>query len=237
MEVVHGFFSPNGETKKIAQFFYNELGGQFIDLSLPQSRVDHRKLKADLYVLSLPVYSKNIPKPIKSFLIHIKAPQVFINLTYGGFSYGNVLHKIKKKLLVSKIIGYTVTPVKHSYIDQHIDIQYKSYDSVIRKLKNRSYREVRIPFRLCNIFASIFEKSRTRSNLKLVVNKDLCDHCNLCINECPSGSITQSIKILDSCISCNHCVEVCPRNAITSKKSFFLNHYLKRKQKTNVITR
>ena len=57
MEIVHGYFSPNGETKKIAQLFYNELGGRFFDLTLPQSRVDYRKVKAGLYILSLPVYS------------------------------------------------------------------------------------------------------------------------------------------------------------------------------------
>lgn len=237
MEIVHGYFSPNGETKKIAQLFYNELGGRFFDLTLPQSRVDYRKVKADLYILSLPVYSQNIPKPLKSFLIHIKAPQVFINLTYGGFSYGNVLRKIKKRLLVSKIVGYTVTPVKHPFIDQHIDIDISTYDSVLKKLKTRDYHEVRIPFRFHNIFTPLFEKARVRSNFKLIVDKDLCDHCNLCINECPSGSITHSIKILDSCISCNHCVQVCPRHAITSKKSKFLDYYLKKKQKTSVVVR
>jgi NAD-dependent dihydropyrimidine dehydrogenase PreA subunit len=237
MEIVHGYFSPNGETKKIAQLFYNELGGQFIDLTLPQSRVDHRKLKADLYILSLPAYSRNIPIPLRGFLIHIKAPQVFINLTYGGFSYGNVLHKIKKRLLVSKIIGFTITPVKHSYLDQKTDIQKNAYDSVIKKLKTHNYKEVRVPYRIHNIFQTIFEKSRTRSNFKLMVDKDLCNQCNLCVNECPSGSITQSIRILDSCISCNHCVQVCPTHAITSKKSKFLSFYLKRKQKTSVIVR
>ena len=237
MEIVHGYFSPNGETKKIAQLFYNELGGSFIDLTLPQSRVDHRKLKADLYILSLPVYAQNIPKPLRKFLVHIKAPQVFINLTYGGFSYGNVLHRIKKRLLVSNIVGYTVTPVKHSLIDQKIDIYNKAYESVLLKLKTQNYHKIRIPYRFHNIFTSIFERSRTRYNYRLLVNKDLCDQCNLCINECPSGSITSSIKILDSCISCNHCVQVCPKHAITSKKSKFIDSYLKRKQKTSVVVR
>jgi NAD-dependent dihydropyrimidine dehydrogenase PreA subunit len=174
---------------------------------------------------------------MKSFLIHVKAPQVFINLTYGGFSYGNVLRKIKKQLLVSQIVGYTITPVKHSFIDQQIDIQYTLYDSVIKKLKTQKYHEIKIPYRFHNVLFSMFEKSLMKSNFKLIVDKNLCDHCNLCIKECPSGSITQSIKILDSCISCNHCVQVCPRHAITSKKSKFLTSYLKRKQKTSVVVR
>jgi len=237
MEIVHGFFSPNGETKKVAQLFFNELGGKFVDLTLPQSRVDFRKLNADLYILSLPVYSKNIPRPMIKFISHVKAPLVYINLTYGGFSYGNVLNKIKKKLLVSKVIGYSITPVKHTYIDQKIEFQNIAYESAIKKLKSQSHDEVKIPYHIKNIFSSIFEKSRTRANLKLLVDLDLCDHCNLCIKECPAGSITQSIKILDSCISCEHCVHVCPKNAITSKKSRVLNYHLRKKQKTSVIVR
>ncbi|MDO9628284.1 MAG: 4Fe-4S binding protein [Acholeplasmataceae bacterium] len=237
MKIVHGYFSPNGETKKIANIFYDELGGKLIDLTYPQSRVDHRRVNADLYILSLPVYSQNIPRPLRKFLIHIKAPFVFINLTYGGFSYGNVLFKIKKQLRVSRVVGYTVSPVKHAYIDQNLTIDKSAFDSSIKKLQSNILEEIHIPYRFNHIFASLFEKSRTRHKFKLNVNLNMCTQCNICIKECPTGSITQSIKILDSCISCEHCVHVCPENAITSKKSFLLKHYLKKNQKTSVIVR
>lgn len=54
----------------------------------------------------------------------------------------------------------------------------------------------------------------------MIVNKDKCIGCNLCIKECP----VRDIELIDgkanmkslACFKCGHCVAICPKNAVST---------------------
>lgn len=57
-------------------------------------------------------------------------------------------------------------------------------------------------------------------------DKDRCDHCNTCIDECRFGANSfddeGNYKIFfHDCTYCQHCVEVCPNDAITFEGRFY----------------
>lgn len=51
-----------------------------------------------------------------------------------------------------------------------------------------------------------------------VIDKEKCDACGTCVEECPVEAITLNdcAKVdADECTECGSCVEVCPNEAIT----------------------
>ena len=48
---------------------------------------------------------------------------------------------------------------------------------------------------------------------------DKCNHCNLCVKNCPTNNISDEAypKIGDACIRCYRCQTVCPKGAIFSR--------------------
>ncbi len=59
-------------------------------------------------------------------------------------------------------------------------------------------------------------------------NEELCDHCDICIDECryKANKFNEEGKyeiFFHHCTYCQHCVEVCPNNAITLTNSSFVD--------------
>ncbi len=236
MRIIHAYFSPNGETKKIANHFHQQLGGVIVDLSLN----DHELMDSisdSLLILFCPVYSQQIPIPLRTILPLLKPKALVIMLTYGGFSYGNVLYDIKKMMKPVEVVGYAITPVKHAYIEQNIAIDFSLYHPIIERIQHEIYESTPIPYRMRNIFATFFEKKRTQYNFRLNFNRELCTQCGLCIKHCPTHAINSMLDVSDLCISCGHCVSVCPEKAIDQRLSLGLRIYMLQKQKTSVIVR
>ncbi len=58
---------------------------------------------------------------------------------------------------------------------------------------------------------------RPVSTPNIRVNRDLCTHCQVCIQQCPAGALTMhDAPVLDKkkCISCYCCFELCSSRAI-----------------------
>ena len=51
------------------------------------------------------------------------------------------------------------------------------------------------------------------------VDKEKCNGCETCIEECPSEAISmvedKAVVDLEACVDCGVCVDVCPAEAIT----------------------
>ncbi len=51
------------------------------------------------------------------------------------------------------------------------------------------------------------------------VDKEKCNGCETCIEECPSEAISmvdeKAVVDLEACVDCSVCVDVCPAEAIT----------------------
>jgi uncharacterized protein (DUF362 family)/ferredoxin len=62
---------------------------------------------------------------------------------------------------------------------------------------------------------------------EIIVRKEYCDHCNLCINYCPLMIDIPRLSIVKDCLKCMYCLVVCPRGAIRYVGQLgFLKNYL-----------
>lgn len=236
MKVSNVCFSPNGETKRIAELFGSRLGVDILDLTSPQSRLAFTGLTGDFLILSLPVYSQNIPTPMRSILTNLRFRKVIINVTYGGYSYGNILAEIKHSLGNPQVIGYSITTVKHAYLPTRFPVGGELYEPLISRVLADSDEPVHIPRRL-KCYPTFLEKGLTDITYRLKFNHDLCTNCGICVTSCPTASIKEDITLPRSCIKCAACVNVCPTKAITGKKSLFVKIYFHKKKRTGVIVR
>lgn len=62
---------------------------------------------------------------------------------------------------------------------------------------------------------------------KIVLHKEICKKCGLCVTQCPSNAICINEKDevginYDECIFCLHCADICPNNAIEVTKKIEL---------------
>ncbi len=235
MKIVNVCFSPNGETRRIADYFTNQLNVEIHDLTLKPTRDKFNDFSGDFLILSLPVYSQNIPVPIRDILPKFKFRFAIINLTYGGYTYGNVLREIGKSI-DSTIIGYSVSSTKHSYIGNEAMLDYSSFEPLIQRLKNQITEHVNVPKRV-KIYPSFLERWLTDITYRLSFNPDLCTKCGLCKSNCPTDSISPNIEFPKTCIKCAKCVNICPTGAIQGKKSLFVQLYFLKKKRTGVIIR
>lgn len=52
----------------------------------------------------------------------------------------------------------------------------------------------------------------------IMINKELCISCSICVKDCPVSNIEIKDKkaqiISDSCLFCSHCKAICPKDAI-----------------------
>ena len=55
-----------------------------------------------------------------------------------------------------------------------------------------------------------------------IVNKEKCDGCEICVDECPAQAITMkgTLAVVDpeSCTECETCVDLCPSEAVDVKE-------------------
>jgi ferredoxin len=237
--VHHVVFSPTGSTRSVARHFHDRLGGTFTDITDPKTRSSFDPdLRGALVVLSFPVHSQNVPGPIRDILKSLEADRLVMNITYGGYSFGNVCEEAVRMIGPGLVKGVTVTPVRHAYINENVKIDMTLYDTLIDMVSQDAPGEAEVPRGFKNPFASFFEKTRTGFNIRLSVDPDLCVRCGRCADVCPVAAIDDEVSIGPSCIRCLACANVCPHDAITIRKSVFLKSYLRTvKRKTDVIVR
>jgi formate hydrogenlyase subunit 6/NADH:ubiquinone oxidoreductase subunit I len=131
--------------------------------------------------------------------------------------------------------GYSVTPVNHTYLDQHIVIDYLLYHPIIDRIKSSQFITINIRKKKKSLFASFLEKERTKYNVSIHFDPKLCIKCQKCVEVCPVQAIDKEQNINKDCILCIACVKNCDTFALTYNKSKILKLYLKLKQKTKVI--
>ena len=57
--------------------------------------------------------------------------------------------------------------------------------------------------------------------MAIIINKDLCKGCGLCVTACPFDAIKVvdgKAEVMDNCTSCGTCIAKCPFNAITKEE-------------------
>ena len=232
------YFSATGETKKVHDYFKHHLPNlSEFNITDINNRLNFDfKVKYNLVILSLPVYSENIPIPVREFLIKLKCKYIIINLTYGSVTPGNALKRVCRLLSPNtNIIGASLIPLKHTYYDNSVIYVLSKLDSLINKCKSDDYSSIKIPKIKGHLLAPLLENIRTRYNIKIKHDASKCINCHTCIKECPVKAINSNHIINKSCLRCLRCVNVCPNNALTYKRSKLLELYLNKNIKPQSI--
>lgn len=230
------YFSCTGETKKVNDYFQNKLL-DIISYNLTDYNTRNSfnfTQKFNLIILSIPVHSEHIPIPLRQFIPKLQTKYLLINLTYGSITPGKAVNKLIK-LTKAKIIGLSLIPSKHSYYNHYLQSDFKLLDKLIEKVKTNNYQEINIPKFKGHHLAPLFEKLRTKYNIKIIRNLEDCNHCKLCINECPVQAIDDNYHINKNCLRCLRCVYVCPKKVINFQRSKLLSFYLRKNLKQELI--
>ncbi|MFP4177623.1 MAG: 4Fe-4S binding protein [Acholeplasmataceae bacterium] len=222
---------------KIASYFHRRLGGVLHDLTDPDIRESFPLHTAhEEVILSFPVYAQRIPIPLRAFFKQLSVKRLIINVTFGGFSYGNALYEAYKCVAPNVLVGYSITPVRHAYLSGDVRIDYERYEPLIDRFPTSS-SGITPPYRFKNVFAHLFERTRTRINDRITIDRKTCIDCHRCQDACPMRAIDSDYTLTSDCLRCDLCVKICPVQAITTKKSLFLKLYLRKKPKRKTIIR
>ena len=226
-------FSPTGGTKKIADYAANYLNFQLLDLTAFKDHKDFNfRQEFDYLVLCFPVYSQNIPKPVKEIIKKLKAKCYILIATYGKMHMGNVLWEANKHLQ-GRLIGGAYIPTKHTYQEGDYFKDYQKLNSLLSRAIKKETKQIVIPKLKKNPFADFFPNGRSRYAIKIKKNAN-CNKCNHCNRVCPQEAINFG-TITKDCIRCLSCYYNCPNKALEVKYSIFLKAYLKKDKIKDLI--
>ncbi len=234
MEIISVYFSTGGESEKVALYYKRKLLCSLYDLTSKISREQFDFDKHyDLIILSFPVFSQNIPNPLKNILSKLNASYFIINITYGKMSFGNSL-KNAEKLLKGKIIGASLIPAKHTYLNMPsiTPNDLNPLDQIISLIPLK--QDITIPKFYRHPLANFFPTIRSQMGIKISKISN-CENCNLCMINCPTGSILYGKIKGHKCIRCLKCVNVCPNKVLQSKMSNILKYYLRKKRDNRLL--
>ncbi len=219
------YFSAASSTKKIAKYASDYLDYDLVDLTSFSNRksFDYSK-EYNRLVICFPVYSQNIPKPVKEILKEIKTKSYLLIITYGRMDPGNVIYEASK-IVKGSLVGASYVPTKHTFKDGEYFNNLEKLDNLFNKLKDSKTAPIYIERRTKNPFASFFPNFRSRISVE-IKKTDKCIECGLCNLLCPMNVIDNG-KISSGCIRCLRCYYSCPYGGLEVSYSKVLTEYLK----------
>lgn len=227
------YFSPTGGTKIVAQYVAKYLDITALDLTSYKSRSDFDYTqKLEYTILLFPVFSQNIPNPVKELIRNLNTKNIIIISTYGRMGMGNVLYEVQQ-LIQSLVIGGAYIPTKHTYKDNDYFIECDKLEELLNRVKNKIITLVIFPKLRKHIFANFYPNLRSKIGVKINRTEN-CNNCSSCNNVCPTNSIDNG-KINSNCIRCLSCYYNCPCDGLTIKYSKLLKMYLKKDKVDELI--
>lgn len=222
------YLSHTANSKKVASFCNQYLNYKLIEFL----KVD-LTIKYNNVLLIYPIHSQNIPKNLNNLLIKIKCNKVIAIATYGRINHGNSLYNLRYKFNLP-LVGACYFQTRHSYLkDDDFIPNYDCLIPLINRFKNKEANIIDIKKSKSTLGYNFFPNLRARLSVKIVLDKNKCSSCNLCLKNCLNKAIVNG-RINHNCIRCLSCVYNCPNNALDFKLSKILKIYLKN-QKNNQI--
>lgn len=224
------FFSPSGESKKVACFLNQTLQWNLIDITAKVKREQLVNYNFQNLLLVFPVYSQNIPEPVRKVIKQLTVDKAIIIVTYGYMGTGNVLYEVQK-ILNGNIVGGAYVPSKHTYLERKMSTTLYNLLPLINNFNSNEL--VRFPHRHKHLMANFFTHTRGLFNVKISKNAS-CINCHLCDDLCPVGAINGG-KINNMCIRCLRCYHNCKQGGLDIKYGYFLKKYLKKERIKELI--
>jgi flavodoxin/NAD-dependent dihydropyrimidine dehydrogenase PreA subunit len=236
-------FSQTGNTQKVAKAMADAFKGEGCQAQvIPLENADPAKvMKCDIFAVGSPCFASKVPSPVMKFLQDVpslKGKPVFVFSTSGG-APGRVLYDLKEMcekkgahvvggLLIRGELFYKVPCVLGRFPGRpnNEDLSKAKHfaQSIVKYLENDTdkFNEghpkiLKRRFNLYNFIGLMMTDTMIRILLpKPKVDKNTCDECGVCEDNCPTESITLTpYPVFNAhCIRCYRCLTVCPKVAI-----------------------
>ncbi len=220
------YFSGSGKSRRLAEYFGKRLDAPIADITKICSESD---FSAETAVVVFPVYCQNLPDPVAEFIPKLKAENIIFIATYGRKSYGNVIADAAK-ITSANVIAASCVPCGHSFLGEDDDFDFEALEPIFSKIGLLSPAIIASSKK--DFYADFVPAKRTQLGVKLIRSEN-CTHCGKCIQNCPTGAMTD-IKIGKDCIRCLRCVNECPQKALSFKTLWFMKIYLENKRKNEL---
>ena len=213
------YFSGTGHSKAVAEYFSQRL-------ECPAESIENAAdAQYSTAAVVFPVYSDNIPEPVKAFLARLDSRHIALAATFGRMSHGNVLSQAAR-LCRGQIICGAYIPTGHTYLGQTAEFDRDALEPVIRRIL--SPVPAVLPAERQSTAGRIFPEARARLLTKIHRGSS-CTGCGTCDRVCPMGTMRCGLPGRD-CLRCLRCVQSCPRNALEARYSPLLRMYLRRER-------
>lgn len=218
------YFSPAGNTKKIATMMMESLQANVISYDLLQNPIKGViQIEANTPIIFvMPVYAGRVPQicvdMIKQF--HGRNTPAVAIVVYGNREYEDALLELKDSIQANgfDVVGAAAFIAQHSIFPK---VAYGRPDAQDKEM-------IRVFAETCK---AIFESKTMRKDLFVKGNSpyrelspvalkpsanESCNACGSCAKVCPVGAIAAESPCEtdnNQCISCTACITVCPQNA------------------------
>lgn len=240
------YFSGTGNTKWVVNELYQyfiKKGHECEIYTIEDKIIDLKEIinNSNVIGFAFPIYGANMPNIMVDFFQELKnivdgdnLKPAFIVTTAGyvdGFGPFSANRQIK--ICGFKLISYVSlklsnnvsTPSLKANIQSknNLKIRLAINKSVISKVvdhiiaKKKYIRNIGLYLIPGCFIRRLSKKGKANCYLSLSINEDLCKKCMLCLNKCPTKSITFTDGIFSfspTCTACMRCYNFCPTNAI-----------------------
>ena len=233
-------FSPTNTTKKISRAISAGMSAstpEIIDMTRPDirrkiiSKPDIVTAHIDYLIVGAPVYFGKLPIEVIECLksINGNGKETIAIVVYGNRDYGKALYCMVEILLKNgfKVISAGAFIGQHSYSDI-IPVAIGRPDKVdldnATVFGNNSNKVTGwLSLEKIPVQSDMFSRSDKYMPLKPTFMSDMCIHCGICADVCPTGILSSETgdlrnpKDVRQCIGCMACVFNCDQKARIAK--------------------
>lgn len=248
------YFSPCGSVEKVvsgmARYAAEKLDipVETYNFTLPLRKTDVSFEKGSLVFFGTPVYAGRVPNKIMPYIrdsFHGNGAIAVPVVVFGNRNFDDALSELRNLLEDNRLhtVAGAAVVARHSFSkviaagrpnDQDFEDMRKFVDQVLEKTDQISNVETLRPVTVSGAdqpdkyYVPLGIDGRPAAFLKARPKTDLskCDHCGVCGENCPMGSIDrQNPEVVTGiCIKCQACIRKCPTGAKYFDDEAFLSH-------------
>ena len=249
-------FSPAGSTEQITDSIAERIAAKLgipvskDNFTLPDHRLEERHFSSsELVLFSVPTYAGRVPNKIlpsiQTLFFGEKTPVVPI-VTFGNRSFDNSLKELRNELKAHGFYPIAAAAFVSRHVfsktlgkdrPDHRDMQLLNFfasdiaDKILTADEIRDFLPPVLPDNAEPVgpyYTPLDEEGNPAKFLKATPVTDLgrCDHCGLCTQVCPMGSVSAEHpeETTGICIKCQACILKCPKKARCFTDPSMLSH-------------